>query len=394
MTAPAPLGGRVLTRGVLLLLALGAISSAILAWRFLFGIGTVTSLSDGYPWGIWIAFDEGIGTAIACGGYALSLLVYVFNRGRYHPLVRAAMLSSALGYGIAGLSVFADIGRWWNVWRLAFFWTWNLGSVLLAVSLGITGYMMVAWIEVSRALLPRWHQSQKHPNLAEAARIVSAILEKVLPFVIALGLVLATVQQASLGSLYLVSTKLHPLWHTRLLPLLFLVSVVGMGCAGIVLETAISGFTWELQSEWKLVSRVAVAIPVAFTAYLAIRLAGLAAAGFPGFGWNRMSALLVVELLLFATPAAMLSRRRRRENPGFVFLAALLAVAAGGLYRIDTFLVAFDPGPGWHYFPSIPEMLVTLGFIAIEIAAYAVLVKPFPILRPRRSAENLMRSRA
>jgi Ni/Fe-hydrogenase subunit HybB-like protein len=385
MTAPAPLGGRILSRGVLSLLALGAVSSAILAWRFLFGIGTVTALSDGYPWGIWIAFDEGIGTAIACGGYALALLVYVFNRGRYHPLVRAAVLSSALGYSIAALSVFADIGRWWNVWRLAFVWTWNPNSVLLAVSLGITGYMMVAWVEVSRALLPRWHKSEKHPNLAEAARLLSAILEKALPFVIALGLVLATVQQSSLGSLYLVTTKLHPLWHTRLLPLLFLTSVVGMGCAGIVLETAISGFTWELQSEWALVSRVAVAIPVTFAAYLAIRLAGLAASGFPGFGWNGMSALLVIELILFATPAAMLASKRNRESPGLVFLGAMLAVAAGGLYRIDTFLVAFDPGPGWHYFPSIPEMLVTVGFIAIEIAAYAVLVKIFPILRPARS---------
>jgi Ni/Fe-hydrogenase subunit HybB-like protein len=385
MTAPTPLGGRILSRGVLSLLALGAISSAILLWRFLFGIGTVTALSDGYPWGIWIAFDEGIGTALACGGYALALLVYVFNRGRYHPLVRAAMLSSALGYSIAALSVFADIGRWWNVWRLAFVWTWNPNSVLLAVSLGITGYMMVAWIEVSRALLPRWHQSEKYPNLAQAARLLSAILEKALPFVIALGLVLATVQQSSLGSLYLVSTKLHPLWHTRLLPLLFLTSVVGMGCAGIVLETAISGFTWELESEWALVSRIAVAIPVTFGAYLAIRLTSLAAAGFPGFGWNGMSVLLIVELILFATPAAMLASKRSRENPGLLFLGALLGIAAGGLYRIDTFLVAFDPGPGWHYFPSIPEMLVTSGFIAIEIAAYAVLVKIFPILRPARS---------
>jgi Ni/Fe-hydrogenase subunit HybB-like protein len=123
----------------------------------------------------------------------------------------------------------------------------------------------------------------------------------------------------------------------------------------------------------------------AFFLYLAIRLIDLAIAGFPGLGWNGMSLLFAVELLLFATPAVLLLDPRKRGNPGWILFCAILGLLAGALYRFDVYLVAFDPGPGWHYFPSIPEMMVTISFVALEIAAFVLIVKLFPILRPARS---------
>jgi Ni/Fe-hydrogenase subunit HybB-like protein len=385
MSAAAPLGGRIFTRGFNTLLALGGVAIAVLVWRFIVGLGPTTGMNDGYAWGIWIAFDVVTGTAIACGGYAMALIVYIFNKGKYHPLVRPALLTTALGYTIAGLSVFVDIGRWWNAWKLSFFWRWNVTSVLLEVALCIMTYMVVAWIEVSHSVMEKWEREAMFPILTRVARLANPILEKALPFAIALGILLPTMHQSSLGSLFLISTKLHPLWHTRLLPLLFLVSVVGMGYAGVVLESTISGFAFKLPSEWKLLGNLSKSISVAFFAYLAIRVGALALNGFPGFGWNGLSVLLVIELALFAAPAVLLLSGGNRQNPGIVFLCAMLALLAGAVYRFDTYLVAFDPGPGWHYFPSIPEMLVTLGFIALEIAAYVLIVKLFPILRPARS---------
>jgi Ni/Fe-hydrogenase subunit HybB-like protein len=104
----------------------------------------ITAMNDGYPWGLWIAFDVVTGTALACGGYAVALLVYVLNKGKYHPLVRPAVLTSALGYTLAGAGVGLDVGRWWSVWRVPlFFWRWNLNSVLLEVALCIMSYMFV-----------------------------------------------------------------------------------------------------------------------------------------------------------------------------------------------------------------------------------------------------------
>ena len=55
-------------------------------------------------------------------------------------------------------------------------------------------------------------------------------------------------------------------------------------------------------------------------------------------------------------------------------------ILAGTLYRIDTFIVAFRPGAQYAYFPSLAEILATVGIVAIEILAYVFFVKRFPIL--------------
>ena len=131
-----PAGGRLLTPGFVVLLALGAIGGLLILWRFFAGLGATTALSDGYPLGLWIALDVVTGTALACGGYALALVVYIFNRGKYHPLIRPAILTSALGYTMAGLSVAIDLGRPWLMWKIPlYFWRWNLNSALLGAVL-------------------------------------------------------------------------------------------------------------------------------------------------------------------------------------------------------------------------------------------------------------------
>src|SRR5581483_3613891 len=219
------------------------LSCAILLWRFIVGLGPTTGMNDGYPWGIWIAFDVVTGTGIACGGYAM------------------ALITTALGYTVAGASVFVDIGRWWNAWKVpSFFWTWNFNSALLEVALCIMSYIMVAWIELSPSFLPK--------------RFVR-YLEKALPFLIALGILLPTMHQSSLGSLMMISTKVHPLWHTQLLPLLFLISVIGMGYAGAVLEATVSGRAFRLDPEWHLLAKIGKAVSFCFIAFLGIRIAGL-----------------------------------------------------------------------------------------------------------------------
>ena len=43
---------------------------------------SATALNDGYPLGLWIAFDVVTGTALACGGYAVAILVFILNKGR------------------------------------------------------------------------------------------------------------------------------------------------------------------------------------------------------------------------------------------------------------------------------------------------------------------------
>jgi Ni/Fe-hydrogenase subunit HybB-like protein/Fe-S-cluster-containing dehydrogenase component len=379
-----PVGGRLLTWPFLILSALALIGLGSILWRFVSGLGATTNLNDGYPMGLWIAFDVVTGTALACGGYAVALLVYLFNRGKYHPLVRAAVVTSALGYTLGGMSVLIDIGRAWNFYKIPLYFTsWNFNSILLEVALCIMCYTGVLWIELSPAFLERWRQSGES-GLRRFAIAATPKLERAMPYVIALGLLLPTMHQSSLGSLMLLAgEKLHPLWRTPMLPLLFLVSVLGMGYAAVVLESTISSKVFRRPSEVPMLRALAGPIAVVLLLYAVLRTGDvlyrdqlIAILRLDGY-----SMLFLLEMALFTVPAVMLLVWRHRA--GAVFLAAMGAfvIFAGALYRFSTYLIAFNPGAQWSYFPSLAEFAVTIGLVAAEILGYIVLVKKFPILR-------------
>ncbi|HUG40760.1 MAG TPA: Ni/Fe-hydrogenase cytochrome b subunit [Longimicrobiales bacterium] len=355
-----------------------------IALRFTAGLGAATNLSDGYPMGIWIAFDVVTGTALACGGYAVAILVYLANRGKYHPLVRAAILTSALGYTLGGLSVLIDIGRAWNFYKIPlYFRDWNFNSILLEVALCIMLYTMVLWIELSPAFLEQWKGSRL-PKLRALAVRLSPVVERAMPYLIALGLLLPTMHQSSLGSLMLIAgQKLHPLWHTPLLPLLFLISAVGMGYAAVTLEAILSARAFRRPNELPMLRALARPIAVVLLAYAAIRTVDVINRGQLGaaFALDGFSLLFQVEMLLFVVPAIALLRLREHAGEGFFLGIGAAVVLAGALYRFSTYLFAFRPGPEWSYIPALPEVAVTLGLLAAEIMAYLILVKKLPILR-------------
>lgn len=384
MTTPArAVGGKLLTPMVKLMLVLWALGTVAGIVRFTQGLGAVTALSDGYPWGLWIAFDVVVGTGVASGGYAIALVVYILNRGRYHPLVRPAILTSALGYAVAGVAVGFDVGRWWNLWRVPVFpgW-WNGSSVLLEVALCMMAYTAVLVVELSPAVFEGLRAGPR-PGLAAFAARWQPRVERALPWIVAVGLVLPTMHQSSLGSLLLVAgSKVHPLWYTAALPLLFLLSAFAMGYAILYFESIFSALSFGRRLETKLLGSLGSFVTIAIVLFLAVRFAGLAAGGklhllvtagrFSFFFWAE-TALLLAAAYLFLQQTARASAAAQLQ-------AALLALAGGSLYRIDAFLVAFDPGPSWHYFPSLGEILVTLGLVATEAVVYVVMVRKFPIL--------------
>ena len=378
-----PVGGRILTRPFLVLAAIFALGGLFILWRLFFGLGAVTALSDGYPWGLWIAFDVVTGTALACGGYSVALLVYIRNKGEYHPLVRPAVLTSALGYTLAGVGIGLDVGRWWNIWRVPlFFWRWNLNSVLLEVALCVMAYILVLWIELSPAFLEKGRESAV-PSLRAFSNRALPFVNKALLWVIALGVLLPTMHQSSLGSLMMLAgPRLHPLWYSGWLPLLFLISCIAMGFAAVVFEAALSSLLLRRRPDISMLAGVAGAmVPIVFL-YPALRLADLAWQGRLGmlFAFDMFSIMALLELALAIAPGVMLLDRRRRYELGHLFRAALLMMLAGSLYRFDTYLVAFRPGAQWAYFPSVAELLITIGLVAAEIMVYIAVIKVFPIL--------------
>ena len=375
--------GRFLTPAVRIMLVLWALGTVAGLYRFVQGLGAATAMSDGFPWGIWIAFDVVVGTGLASGGYAMALLVYVFNKGKFHPLVRPALLTSFLGYSVAGVAVTFDLGRYWNMWRIPVaIGDWNHTSILLEVALCMMAYTGVLFLELSPALL-EWLEETGKGGLAAFAKAARPKVDRALPFIVAVGLVLPTMHQSSLGSLLLVAgTKVHGLWHTGLLPFLFLLSALAMGYAVIYFESIFSSVAFRRQLETDLLARLGTAVGAVIAAFLVIRFGDLVLKGRVGllFGSGALSFFFWVETVLFAAAAWRFLQQRVRASAQAQLQAALLALFAGSIYRIDAFLTGFNPGTNWVYFPTLPELLVTLGLVATETVAYVWLVRKFPIL--------------
>jgi len=371
--APAPLGGSLLTPFTLLLGVLSAIAGVILLYRFIYGLGAVTNLNDGYPWGIWIAYDVVVGSAFACGGYAMALLVYIFNKGQYHPLVRPALLASLFGYTLAGVSVIFDLGRWWNFWHI--FWPGyaQVNSVMFEVAVCISAYIVVMWIEFSPAFLEKFGMKD-----------VKQKLNKLLFFFIALGVLLPSMHQSSLGSLLVIfGQQIHPLWQSgALLPLTYLMTAILLGFAVVIFEATLSSTGFGRPLETRVLTPLAKIMAGLLAVYVVVRLGDLVLRGALGtaFSASLEAGMFWLEMAAFIVPLAMLAPENARRSPARLFVAAVLLMLGGMLLRINGFLVGYQTGDGWHYFPSFAELMVTVGIIAFEILAYIVIVRKFPVL--------------
>jgi len=376
-------GGNFWSPRTAVLAVVAVIGLGLTAWRFTVGLGPSTGLNDGYPWGLWIAFDVVSGTALACGGYAVALMAYIFNKGKYHPLVRPALLTSALGYTVAAVGITIDVGRPWLIYRIPIsVGKWNLDSALLEVALCVMAYLIVLWIELSPAFLEKWSESSNR-GWASFARGLGAFMEKALIWIIALGIVLPTMHQSSLGTVIMLSgPRLHGLWHTGWLPFLFLVSCIAMGYAVVVIESMLSSRAFGRQREDGMLASLSGVMSGLLFFFVAFRLGDILVAGKAAllFGAGLLSIMFWLETALFLMPAIGLATGQGRKSPGCMFRAAFMIILAGTLYRFDAYLVGFNPGPGWSYFPSIPETVITLGLVALEILVFILLVRKFPIL--------------
>lgn len=378
-----PIGGPILTRPFRFLAAFFALGGVLILFRLATGLGTITAMNDGYPWGLWIAFDVVTGTALACGGYSVALLVYILNRGKYHPMVRPAVLTSALGYTLAGMGVGLDVGRWWTIWRVPLvFWHWNLNSVLLEVALCIMAYTCVLWIELTPAFLEKAREIGA-PAVRRFADRALPVVNKALLWIIALGILLPTMHQSALGALMLIAgPRLHPLWNTGWLPLLFLLSCISMGYPAVVFEAALSSWLFKREPERVMLAGLGKAIIPFAVIYLALRAFDWIVRGQLGalFAFDLYSVMALLEVALTLAAVLLLVGEARRRRLGNLFRAAMLLMLAGSLFRFDTYLVAFRPGAHWSYFPSVTELLVTFGLVAGEVMLYIVIVKRFPII--------------
>ncbi len=347
--------------------------------RFTRGLGAVTHLSDAFPWGIWIGFDILCGVGLAAGAFTLTATVHLFNIERFEPIVRPTVLTGFLGYLFVIVALMFDLGQPWRIWHALIFW--NPRSVMFEVAWCVMLYTAVLALEFSPVVLEKL-------RLERPRRLIRALTT---PLVV-LGVLLSTLHQSSLGSLYLiVPEKLHPLWYSPFLPLFFFTSAIGAGIGMTIIESHLSERAFGRRLEMDLLEPLARAMVVVLGVYGLLRLIVLrgngALAGLLHPGYEGRMFLLEFGLGV-VLPVLLLSFDRVRSSRQGLVTGAFLAVLGFVMNRLNVSVTGMEGAAGTRYIPSWMEVSVSVGLVALGMAAFALAVRYLPIFAVPTLAEE------
>ena len=380
---PAPRVGFWETFCVLVLVAFAAVG----VLRFTRGLGAVTNLSDRFPWGLWIGFDILCGVGLAAGGFTLAAIVYIFNIKRFEPIVRPTILTAFLGYVLVIVGLLCDIGRPLQIWHALIMW--NHHSVMFEVAWCVMLYTTVLALEFIPVVLEKF-------QMTKAQRMLHRIS---IPLII-LGVLLSTLHQSSLGSLFLiVPQKLYGLWYTPYLPVFFFVSAISVGCAMVIFESFLSARAFRKGLEMHLLTDLARVSLVMLAVLATMKVIDLIERGaLPLLVLARTETYLWwLEVTVgIAAPIVLFSRRRVRENRQGLFAGATLIILGFILNRMNISITGMEASAGVTYFPSWMEIAITLSIVTAGFVVFTLAAKHLPIFeraRPvrRPSAEPLLR---
>lgn len=373
-----PLG----TRSFQVLMALAALAIGLTTYRELMGLGPATGLNDAYAWGIWKTFNVMVLTGLGSGGFSVGIAAWLFGRHRLHSVMRTALLTSFLAY-LSGLMLLGiDVGRPWNMFWLLMPWKWNYHSPLLEVAFCMPLYALFPLLlENVPPVLEYLHD--KKPTLRAAIERAESIMKRFYPFVVALAYVLPAMHQSSLGALMLLGgDRVHPLWQSPWLPLLYVWAAAFMGFSCVAGTILFCSLMWDRPLDVDVLDEMAKITGRLIAAWLVFRFADLLIRGklALAFSLNISAGLFWVETLFLLAGGYMLLISARRRDAKLMFSAHLVAAIGGMLYRFNPSTLAFQPRPGAFYFPSAMEILISVGFVSLAIAGFMLGAKLLAIL--------------
>jgi Ni/Fe-hydrogenase subunit HybB-like protein len=366
-TVTFPIIKRQVPIGTIVLMALAALGVFAAGFRWVDGFSHVSNLSDSRPWGIWISFDLLVGVPISAGAFILAATVHIFHIEKYKPILRPALLTGFLGYLMVIIALLVDLGQPQRIWHMLIYR--NLHSPLFEVGMCVMTYTMVLFLEFSQPVLEKlgWDA------------VLNVVKKISIPTVI-LGVVLSTMHQSSLGSLFLiVPYKMNPLWYTPLLPLFFLVSAVAVGFGMVLFECTLSHQVFGGEIRKDIFQGLARGMLVTLILLLALKLGDLIVAGELGlvFDGSSQSFLFILENLVgIILPIAILLVPKFRQSIRWIFRAGLLTLIGLILYRLNIGLVSIAGVP---YVPHWMELAVTVGLFSAGILVFGFAMKNLPL---------------
>ena len=351
----------------------------ILYFRFTQGLGSVTNLSQEFPWGFWIGFDVVTGVAFAGGAYIITFVVYVMRVEKYHSIVRVTVLNGLLAYIFYAGALVLDLGRPWNIINPIIGNSFGYNSVLFLVSWHFLLYMIAEFVEFS-PVIAEWLQWEKVRKFVTVLTLGAVIF----------GITLSTLHQSGLGALFLLAkSKIHPLWYNEFIPILFLVSSIFAGLSMIIFEGSISHKVFSDKIDHKdhaayddIIFGLAKGAAITMFVYYFFK----ALIFIHGEEWTLITDFwgfwFLVEIIGFVLiPCFMFAYGVRNKSIGIIKVASILTLIGIILNRLNISVIAFNWNAAVKYYPSWQEIVVTLMVIFTEVWVFRWIVTRMPVFQ-------------
>ena len=355
----------------LVLWLITGLAAAVALNRFIFGLGATTNLNDATPWGLWIGVDVMGGVALAAGGFVMTAIFYIMKREEFHPLVKPAVLTAFLGYLAVILGLMFDLGLPWNIWHMIIYW--NPHSPLFEVGWCVMLYTAVLLLEFSPVPLEKFSRYAKIRNFLMKIRFVFVLL----------GIMLSTLHQSSLGSLFLIMPfKIYPLFYSSILPIQFFISAVALGLMMVAFESLISHWLYRRAPETNLVAKLGIAVTWVLGIYFIVKMVDLGINGKLGliFSGTWESNLFINEILISTIiPFIIFAIPRLRKKNGFQWLGSSMVVIGMVFNRVNVGGITMLGATGDSYFPSWMEISITLGVISVAALVFLFVIEHFHV---------------
>ena len=376
--------------GAIVLLTIG-----LLVIRFTQGLGAITNLSQDNPWGLWIGFDVITGVAFAGGAYVISFIVYVMNQEKYRPIARVTILNGLLAYVFYAGALLLDLGRPWKVVNPIIGNSFGVSSVMFLVAWHFLLYMVAEFVEFSPTIA-EWAGWSKLRKRLHALTLGAVIF----------GITLSILHQSGLGALFLMARdKVHPLWYSEFIPILFFISSIFAGLSMVIFEGTITHKVFHDRVGERLertypdiLTGLARICAGAMFVYLFLQLLVFVHGkrwAYIDTGWGAWYLLEIAGFV--ALPIFLFLHGYSRGKLGVIRVAAILALLGIVLNRLNISVIAFKWYAPVPYVPSWQEVVVTLGVISAEIWVFRWIVSRMPVLDralPTRKRETPFGSEA
>ncbi len=345
--------------------------------RFAKGLGSVTNLNQDYPWGLWIGFDVITGVAFAGGAYILTFVVHILKFRKYEPIVRATVLNGFLAYVFYAGALLLDLGRPWNVYHPIVGNAFGLSSVLFLVAWHFFLYMICEFLEFSPAVA-EWL------NWRKVRKIVSSLTTGAVIF----GITLSTLHQAGLGALFLLApSKIHPLWYSQNIPVLFFVSSIFAGLSMVIIESSLSHKVFyglmdhaHRDSHDEILLGLGKGTVGVLFAYIFLKIIDLV----HGSHWDLLNTPMgywyLVEMVGFVgVPTVVFMLAIKHKSVRLIQFSAVITAIGVILNRLNISIIAFKWYEGVRYVPSWMEIEITFAVICTEIWVFRWVVHRMPV---------------